>query len=381
METIPFNKPFLCGKEFAYIEDAVVNKLKISGNGEYSQWCQKFFEERFGIHKALLTTSCTDALEMAAILIDIQPGDEVIVPSFTFVSTANAFVLRGARIVFADSCVDFPNIDPVDVARKITKRTRAIVVVHYAGVVCDMHAVQALAEANRLVVIEDAAQAVDSQFDGRYAGSIGDLSAFSFHETKNVIAGEGGLLGINNPKYEARAEIIWEKGTNRSAFSRGELAKYSWIDIGSSFLPSEVTAAFLRAQLERIETIQNRRKEIWNNYYGLLKRLEERGLLALPQIPPLAEQNGHMFFIMMPDPQTRDELKNYMGKRGISAVTHYLPLESSPFAEKHPELIERMMCPNSLHFSQCLMRLPLFFALTQKEIETIVDTIESFYDS
>ena len=266
---IPFNKPYLTGKETEYIHDAV-NTGKISGNGKYTKLCQTFFEERYGIKKCLLTTSCTDALEMAAILINIQPGDEVIIPSYTFVSTANAFVLRGAKIVFADSGKENPNIDVQTLEALITSKTKAIVPVHYAGIACDMDTIMDLANKYNLYVIEDAAQAVDSFFTGKDGvkkalGSIGHLAAFSFHETKNIISGEGGMLAINDNQFIARAEIIWEKGTNRSAFFKGEVDKYGWVDIGSSFLPSEIIAAFLWAQLENLETIQAKRKEIWNN--------------------------------------------------------------------------------------------------------------------
>ena len=265
---IPFNKPFLTGKETDYITDAVVSG-KISGNGKYTQLCQQFFENKFGIKKTLLTTSCTDALEMAAILIDIKEGDEVIMPSYTFVSTANAFVLRGAKIIFADSMPNHPNIDASKIESLITPKTKAIVPVHYAGVACDMDTIMNLAKKYNLFVIEDAAQAIDSYYTGKDGikkalGSIGHLAAFSFHETKNIIAGEGGMLAINDEQFINRAEIIWEKGTNRSAFFRGEVDKYGWVDIGSSFLPSEIIAAFLWAQLENLEAIQKVRKQHWN---------------------------------------------------------------------------------------------------------------------
>jgi dTDP-4-amino-4,6-dideoxygalactose transaminase len=275
MITIPFNKPYLTGKEAHYIYDAVYTR-KLCGNGKYTQKCQKWFEEAYGFGKCLLTTSCTDALEMAAILIDMQPGDEVIVPSYTFVSTANAFVLRGAKLVFADSRKDHPGIDESAIESLITPKTKAIVPVHYAGVACDMDVIMDIANRHNLFVVEDAAQAIDSYYTGkdgikRALGSIGHLAAFSFHETKNIISGEGGMLAINDRQFANRAEIIWEKGTNRSSFFRGEIDKYGWVDIGSSFLPSELIAAFLWAQLENIQDIQKRRSTIWNNYDYELK--------------------------------------------------------------------------------------------------------------
>ena len=269
---IPFNKPYMTGKETQYIEQAV-NSGKISGNGLFTKKCQDFFENKYGFIKCLLTTSCTDALEMAAILLNIKQGDEVIMPSFTFVSTANAFVLRGAKIIFADSKKDHPNIDENLLESLITPKTKAIVVVHYAGVACEMDTIMSLAKKHNIYVVEDAAQAIDSFYKGKPLGSIGHLSAFSFHETKNIQCGEGGMLAINDEQFKERAEIIWEKGTNRSAFFRGEVNKYGWVDIGSSFLPSEISAAFLWAQLESLDKIQNKRKEIYKHYQNELKSL------------------------------------------------------------------------------------------------------------
>ena len=303
---IPFNKPFLTGKETDYITDAVVSG-KISGNGKYTQLCQQFFENKFCIKKTLLTTSCTDALEMAAILIDIKEGDEVIMPSYTFVSTANAFVLRGAKIIFADSMPNHPNIDASKIESLITPKTKAIVPVHYAGVACDMDTIMNLAKKYNLFVIEDAAQAIDSYYTGKDGikkalGSIGHLAAFSFHETKNIIAGEGGMLAINDEQFTERAEIIWEKGTNRSAFFRGEVDKYGWVDIGSSFLPSEIIAAFLWAQLENLEDIQQKRKSHWEQYKLQLENWSRTNEIQLPIIPEYATNNGHMFYIVL-DPE------------------------------------------------------------------------------
>ena len=273
---IPFNKPFLTGKEAHYMYEAVYTG-KLSGNGKFTKLCQNFFAEKYGMKKCLLTTSCTDALEMCAILCDVKPGDEVIVPSYTFVSSALAFVRQGAKIVFADSMMRNPNIDAYKLESLITPRTKVIVPVHYAGVACDMDKIMEIADKHNILVVEDAAQAIDSYYKGRTLGSVGHLSAFSFHETKNVIAGEGGLLGINDPRFRRRSEIIWEKGTNRSEFFRGEVNKYGWVDIGSSFLPSEVIAAFLWAQLENIDNIQTKRKELWYSYYTRLKPLSDIG--------------------------------------------------------------------------------------------------------
>src|SRR6266699_1659475 len=290
----PFNRPYLTGKETEYIREAVVSG-KISGDGIFTEKCHRFFKERFGFRKPLLTTSGTDALEMAAILVDIKPGDEVIAPSFGFVSTANAFVLRGATIRFSDSEDSNPNIDIAALESLISPKTKATVVIHYAGVACDMDYLKALAEEHNFFIIEDAAQAIDAYYKGIPLGSLGHLAAFSFHETKNVTSGEGGMLVVNDDRFAKRAEIVREKGTNRSAFFRGEVDKYGWLDIGSSFLPSDIIAAFLYAQLENLDRIQARRKTLWNLYYQELKPLEEKGYLRLPYLPPYATNNAHMF--------------------------------------------------------------------------------------
>lgn len=372
---IPFNKPYLTGKETEYITDAVASG-KISGNGKYTQKCQHFFEEKFGFKKCLLTTSCTDALEMAAILIDIQEGDEVIIPSYTFVSTANAFVLRGAKIVFADSMSNHPNMDTSKLEALITPRTKAIVPVHYAGVACDMDTIMELAKKHRLYVVEDAAQAIDSYYTGkdgvkRALGSIGHLAAFSFHETKNIISGEGGMLAINDEKFIQRAEIIWEKGTNRSAFFRGEVDKYGWVDIGSSFLPSEVIAAFLWAQLENLEDIQNVRTRHWDNYFEQLSSWAKAQQIELPQVPDYATNNGHMFYLICKSIEQRTDLIDKLRKENIHPVFHYISLHSSPFYNgKHDG--------RDLHetdrFTDTLVRLPLFYEL---DSETVIKQIIS----
>lgn len=376
---ISFNKPYLTGKETLYIEEAVKSG-KISGNGIFTQRCQQYFEERYGFKKCLLTTSCTDALEMAAILCNIQPGDEVIIPSYTFVSTALAFVRQGARVVFADSMPNHPNIDADKIEALITSRTRAIVPVHYAGVACDMDKIMALADKYNLLVVEDAAQAVDSYFieqraknkEQRALGSIGHLAAFSFHETKNIISGEGGMLAINDDRFIHRAEIIWEKGTNRAEFFRGEVNKYGWVDTGSSFLPSEVIAAFLWAQIENIDDIQAKRKQIWDAYYTGLKPLADKGLFKLPEVTEGATNNGHMFYLVCNSLADRTRLINHLKANGILSVFHYLSLHSSEYYHaKH----DGRELPNCDMFADCLVRLPLFYELTPEEVDYIVGKI------
>lgn len=373
---IPFNKPFLTGKETHYIEKAVASG-KISGNGDFTKKCQDFFVQKYEFKKALLTSSCTDALEMCAILADIQHGDEVIMPSYTFVSTAIAFIRQGAKIVFADSYEENPNLDVNTIESLINSKTKAIVVVHYAGVACDMNKVMLLAEKHNLIVIEDAAQAIDSFYtfpDGtqKALGSIGQLAAFSFHETKNIISGEGGLLAINEDTYINRAEIIWEKGTNRAEFFRGEVNKYGWVDIGSSFLPSEITAAFLWAQLENLEKIQRKRKLLWETYYVNLINLEKKGFFKLPSIPTFASQNGHMFYLICKNLEQRNEIINHLKSNNILAVFHYLSLHKSEYYEsKH----DKRNLPNSDNFTDTLLRLPLFFDLGVKDVEFICKLI------
>ena len=377
---IPFNKPFIIGNELKYIEDAVKSG-KISGDGIFTKKCQDFFQEKYSFPKVLLTTSCTDALEMAAILCDIKEEDEVIVPSYTFVSSANAFALRGAKIIFADSCPDNPNIDPESIEKLITSKTKAIVPVHYAGVACDMERIMDIAEKYNLFVIEDAAQAIDSYYtysDGtkKALGSIGHFAAFSFHETKNIIAGEGGMLVINHPEYFERAEIIREKGTNRSAFFRGEVNKYGWVDIGSSFLPSEIIAAFLYAQLEHLDTIQQKRKQIWEHYYNSLQNLEKEGFIKLPKIPNYATNNGHMFYIVCNSYEDRTSIIKHMKSKDIHPVFHYLSLNKSEFYLKNNI---RFDIPNSDIFTDCLLRLPFYYELSIEEQNKIISSIKNFY--
>ena len=377
---IPFNKPYLTGKEMQYIEDAVKSG-KISGNGLFTKKCQEFFEKEFGFKKTLLTTSCTDALEMAAILADIKVGDEVIVPSFTFVSTALAFVRQGADIVFADTYSDNPNIDADQIEALITKKTKAIVVVHYAGVACDMDKIMSIANKHGIIVIEDAAQAIDSYYiskDGtkKALGSIGHLSAFSFHETKNIISGEGGMLCINDDRFIQRAEIIWEKGTNRSQFFRGEVDKYSWVDTGSSFLPSEIISAFLWAQIENMRDIQDKRIKIWNRYYEGLSSFEPVSIkkAKLPLIPEYATNNAHMFYLVCDNVDDRTRFIQHLKDKGILSVFHYLSLHKSSYYEKYST--RKSELPNSDMFSDCLVRLPLFYELTDEQVEYIINMIK-----
>ncbi|GAB3544083.1 dTDP-4-amino-4,6-dideoxygalactose transaminase [Spirosoma fluminis] len=372
---IPFNKPYLSGNETQYIVDAVKSG-KISGNGIFTQRCHEFFQTRYGFPKVLLTTSCTDALEMAAILADIQPGDEVIVPSYTFVSTALAFVRQGATIVFADSSPENPNLDITQLESLITPRTKAIVPVHYAGVACDMDPLLELANRNKLLVIEDAAQAIDGYYKGRPLGSIGHLAAFSFHETKNIISGEGGMLVVNDERMFKRAEVIWEKGTNRSEFFRGEIDKYGWVDTGSSFLPSEIVSAFLYAQLENLDSIQERRLALWTYYYQALEPLAGKGAFRLPVIPDYARNNAHLFYLVCPNTAERSRLIASLKQESILAVFHYLSLHRSRYYhDKH----DGRDLPFADHYADCLVRLPLFYELSFAEIDRIVHLIKTLY--
>lgn len=372
---IPFNKPYLTGKELKYIKLAV-DSGKISGDGMFTKKCHTFFETKYGFQKCLLTTSCTDALELAALLLNVKEGDEIIMPSYTFVSTANAFVLRGAKIVFADSRKDHPGMDESTIEKLISAKTKAIVVVHYAGVATDMDLIMSLASKYDLFVVEDAAQAIDSYYKDKPLGSIGHLAAFSFHETKNIQCGEGGMLVINDKIFNDRAEIIREKGTNRSAFFRGEVDKYGWVDIGSSFLPSEITAAFLFAQLENLDKIQKRRKEIWEKYWNGLLPLQEKGFISLPFLPDFTTNNAHMFYIILPDVHYRTLLINYLKKKDILSVFHYLSLHKSPFyySKYEGSTLELSDC-----YTDCLLRLPLYFELTELQIHEIIQTITAFF--
>ena len=366
---IPFNKPYLTGKETKYIEQAVQSG-KISGNGMFTKKCHDYFEKKYGFKKVLLTTSCTDALEMCAILANIQVGDEVIVPSYTFVSTALPFIRQGAKIVFADSRKDHPNLDESKLESLITPRTKAIVPVHYAGMACDMEIIMALATKYNLIVIEDAAQAIDSFYKNRPLGSIGHFGAFSFHETKNVMAGEGGMLVVNDPQIIPRAEIIWEKGTNRAKFFRGEIDKYNWVDTGSSFLPSEIISAFLWAQLEKMDEIQRKRIWIWNQYKSNITDWAKNLGIELPLIDSYATNNGHLFYLICNSEDQRAALKAFLLENRIMAVSHYISLNSSPY---YLQFNKDKNLMNSERFTKRLLRLPLFFDLdVQKVIEKII---------
>lgn len=372
---IPFNKPYLTGKEAHYMYDAIYTG-KLSGNGKYTKKCQEYFENNYGFRKTLLTTSCTDALEMCAMLLNIKEGDEVIVPSYTFVSTALAFVRQGAKIIFADSLPNNPNIDVSKIEALITSRTKVIVPVHYAGVAVDMDPLMDLAKKYNLYVVEDAAQAVDSFYKGKALGTIGHLSAFSFHETKNIIAGEGGLLGINDEQFIARAEVIWEKGTNRASFFRGEVNKYGWEDTGSSYLPSESIAAFLYAQLENMQDIQQKRKLLWGTYYNGLKPLDK--IIKLPNVPDYATNNAHMFYIVLNSAEQRQLLIENLKENNVYSVFHYLSLHKSPFYLRNnterPELV------NSDVYSDCLLRLPMFYDLSIENVFMISNKILNFFN-
>jgi len=371
---IPFNKPYFSGNELNYIKLAI-DSGKISGDGIYTKKCHEFFKEKYGFSNCFLTTSCTDALEMAAILLNIQPGDEIIMPSFTFVSTANAFVLRGAKIIFCDSRSDHPGIDENLIESLITVRTKAIVVVHYAGVAVDMDIIMNISEKYALPVIEDAAQAIDSYYKGKPLGSIGHLAAFSFHETKNIQCGEGGLLVVNDRNYVKRAEIIREKGTDRAAFFRGEINKYGWVDIGSSFLPSDINAAFLFAQLENIQQIQKRRIELFSFYQNLLAPLVGDNTFYLPKIPFYASSNGHMFYLICKNLNFRKKLTSVMRNNNVLTVFHYQSLHSSTYyRDKH----DGRQLYNSDRYSDSILRLPLYVDMTSSNVQFIVDRIKSF---
>lgn len=372
---IPFNKPHLTGNETRYLYDSV-NSGHISGNGIFTKKCHKFFEDMLGSKKVLLTTSCTDALEMSAILCDIQEGDQVIVPSYTFVSTALAFVREGAEIIFADSKENSPCIDESKIEALITDKTKVIVVVHYAGIACDMDMIMELAYKHNLIVVEDAAQAIDSYYKGKPLGSIGHFGAFSFHETKNLQCGEGGLISINDPQFVNRAEVIWEKGTNRAEFFRGEINKYGWVDTGSSFLPSDYVAGFLYAQLEVIEDIQSKRKSIWYKYNELLKPLEKEGLVKLPFIPTYASNNAHMYYIICNSLEQRSKLIAYLKDKGVFAVFHYLSLHKSKYYRKKYNGKDLV---NSDNYENTLLRLPLYYDLTSEEVEFVAKQVIDFF--
>lgn len=373
---IPFNKPFTIGKELQYIREAVESG-DLSGNGNFTKKCHTFFAHHYSFFNSLLTTSCTDALEMAALLCDIKEGDEVIVPSYTFVSTANAFVLRGAVIRLIDSRDDHPGMDEDKLDSLINVKTKVIVPVHYGGVACDMDKIMAVGAKYGVRVVEDAAQAIDSYYTNdkgivKPLGGIGDLACFSFHETKNVISGEGGLLVMNDKKFVKRAEILWEKGTNRSAFYRGEVDKYGWVDVGSSFLPSELVAAFLYAQLEYVQRIQDRRKTIWNQYHSGLRFWADQNGYLLPMIPEYATNNAHNFYILFKNEPERAAMIAKLKMEGVQAVYHYTCLHQSAFyRDKH----DGRSLPNAERYHETLLRLPLYYDLTDEQVSYIIEKI------
>ena len=370
---IPFNKPYFSGRELKYLEE-VCHSTTMSGNGDFTKKCHTFFEQKYGFKKCLLATSGTDALEMCAMLCNLEPGDEVIVPSYTFVSTALAFLREGAKVVFADSSAENPNMEVEQIEPLINEKTKVIAVVHYAGVACDMDAIMALAEKHNLLVVEDAAHCIDSFYKGRPLGSIGHLGAFSFHETKNISSGEGGMCVINDERFVRRAEIIWEKGTNRAEFYRGMVNKYGWVDMGSSFLPSEFNAAYLWAQLEQLDDIQGKRKHIWNRYFeGLNGKIGNE--VKLPNIPEYATNNAHMFYLLCPSLEYRTALMKFLKENDVQTTFHYLPLHSSKYYEdKH----DGRELPNCDRYGDTLVRLPLFYELTDWEIDKIVKLIVEF---
>lgn len=378
MNNIPFNKPFIVGQELYNIAQAVIGG-HLSGDGRYSKLCHQWLEERLGVPKALLTHSCTGALEMSAILTDIEPGDEVIMPSYSFVTTANAFVLRGAIPVFIDIRPDTLNIDENLIEQAITPKTKAIVPVHYAGIACEMDSITAISRNHNLTIIEDAAQALLATYKGKYLGTIGDIACISFHETKNFISGEGGAILINDPALIERAMIIREKGTNRPQFFRKEVDKYTWVDIGSSFLPSELIGAFLWPQLQDSAAILQKRLQLFSRYSTGLKSVTEKKELRTPVIPEYCSSNAHMFYIITRDESERTKLLDFLNKNGIGAIFHYIPLHSSPAGMKYARTQSGMSITDEV--SSRIVRLPLFYDMTSEMVDKIVDLVETFYSS
>jgi len=372
LEKIPLSKPFITGKEEEYLR-AVVSSGQLASDGPFTHRCSRLLEERFGIHRVLMTPSCTSSLEMAIMLCDLEPGDEVIMPSFTFVSSANAVVRAGGRPVFVDIRSDTLNLDETLVSRAVTSKTKAIMPVHYAGVGCEMDSIMSIAEDRRLIVIEDAAQGVNAFYRGRVLGSIGHIGGYSFHDTKNYTCGEGGAICINSPELVERAEIIREKGTNRSKFFRGEVDKYSWVDVGSSFIPSEISCAFLCAQLEAMEAITERRRQIFDRYLEAFSRLEEAGIVQMPSIPEGCQSNYHIFYLLVRDRQTRDELMAALKRWGIQAVFHYVPLHTSQMGQKLG--YEAGDLPLTENLSERLLRLPLFNDISESEQARVIDGV------
>lgn len=374
---INFNEPVYLEKSMEYIKKAILVNKRLNGDGEFCGLCADWLEKKFHAPKIMLTTSCTHGLEMASLLCDIQPGDEVIMPSYTFVSTADAFVLRGARVKFVDIDPKTMNINANLIEYAITERTKVIVPVHYAGVGCDMDTIMDIAKRHNLLVVEDAAQAMMATYKGQYLGTIGDFGSYSFHETKNYTMGEGGTININNPAYIERGEIIREKGTNRSKFFRGEIDKYSWVDVGSSYLPSELNAAYLYAQLEVAEQINKKRLDLWDNYYNGLHDLQEQEYLELPYIPSECQHNAHMFYIKLKDLDQRTQMLDYLRKKGIYAVFHYVPLHSSKAGKEFGEFVGDDIYTTKE--SDRLLRLPMFYGLSMELSDYVIDCIHGFF--
>lgn len=366
---IPLHKPFISGNEIKFIEE-VINSGKLSGNGKFTELCHQFFEKEFGFTHAKLTDSCTAALDMVSILLNISPGDEVIVPSFTYITSANPFVLKGAKIVYAESLPDNPNLDPAKLEELITKNTKVILAMHYGGIACEMDEIMQIANAHNIWVVEDAAHSLGATYKDRYLGSIGHFGAFSFHATKNITSGHGGLLVINHPQFVERAEIIWEKGTNRKMFLEGEVNKYEWFDVGLSFYPSEITAAFLWAQLQNLEEINADRVNSWNYYYESLKDVPQ---IMLPKIENHAKHNAHLFYLKAPNKEKRNTLLGELKKNGVMATFHYLPLHLSPFARTE----ETLELPEAEKWADGLVRIPLYFRLTRRDQNTVIDHIKA----
>ena len=373
---INFNVPPYVGKEIEYIKD-VISKRKICGDGEYTKKCNKWMEEKFNADKVLLTTSGTSALDLSMLLCDLKPGDEVILPSYTFSSTANAFAIYGAKLVFVDIRPDTMNIDETKIEAAITDKTRAIIVVHYAGVACEMDTIMDIAKRHNLLVVEDAAQGVMSKYKGKYLGTIGDMGCYSFHETKNYSMGEGGAIIINNPEYIERAEILREKGTNRSKFYRGQVDKYTWVDIGDSFLPSELNAAYLWGQLEMAEEINDNRLNVWNRFYNAFKPLEEAGKVELPFIPTDCVHNAHMFYLKCKDLNERTAFISFMKEKGVQCVFHYIPLHSAPAGLKYGRFVGEDKYTTKE--SERLVRLPMYYGMTEEEQKTVIDSVLDYF--
>lgn len=371
---IKYSEPPVTGNEIKYIQD-VINSRHLAGDGKYTKLCHEWLEKNTGTKKALLTTNCTHALEMTALLLDIQPGDEVIMPSYTFVSTANAFVLRGAKIIFVDIRPDTMNIDETKIEAAITERTKVIVPVHYAGVGCEMDTIMEIAHRHDLFVVEDAAQGLMAKYKGKMLGTIGHLGTYSFHETKNFVSGEGGALLINDERFIERAEIIREKGTNRAQFFRGQIDKYTWQDIGSSYLPSELNAAYLYAQLEGIESVHKKRLDVWNEYYNELKFIAEQGIIQLPLIPNDVEHNGHIFYIKLKNLEERSILINKLKSNDIQSVFHYIPLHTSPAGLRYGEFFGEDFF--TISESERLLRLPLHYELTKEDFLKVIREVKN----